>query len=87
MRLTGVVLLPVVTEASVRSENAEVTTIRAIKVATTMSSFRRDFGLIASSFRTRGRPAGGDSCLSLTGEQFLATIRRRSRVSVQFRCS
>jgi len=45
MRLTGVVLLPVVTEASVRSENAEVTTIRAIMVATTMSSFRRDFGL------------------------------------------
>jgi hypothetical protein len=28
-------------------------TIRAIKVATTMSSFRRAFGLVASSFRTR----------------------------------
>ena len=54
MRLTGVVLLPVVTEASVRSENAEVTIIRAIMVATTMSSlFVALFALVTSSFRTR----------------------------------
>ncbi len=42
------------TENSVRSENAEVTIIRAIMVATTMSSlFVALFALVASSFRTR----------------------------------
>ena len=44
----------VVTENSVRSENAEVPIIREIMVATTMSSlFVALFALLASSFRTR----------------------------------
>src|SRR5260370_2149914 len=41
---------PVLTENSVRSENAEVTIIRAIMVATTMSSL---FVALFASFRTR----------------------------------
>jgi len=45
---------PVVTENSVRSENAEVPIIREIMAATTMSSlFVALFALVASSFRTR----------------------------------
>src|SRR5207244_11653098 len=44
----------VVTENSVRFENAEVPIIREIMVATTMSSlFVALFALLASSFRTR----------------------------------
>jgi len=47
----------VVTENSVRSENAEVPIIREIMVATTMSSlFVALFALAASSFRTRAAP-------------------------------
>src|SRR5260370_16604226 len=46
--------LAVLNENSVRSENAEVTIIRAIMVATTMSSlFVALFALVTSSFRTR----------------------------------
>src|SRR5207302_8761929 len=46
--------LVVVTENSVRCENAEVPIIREIMVATTMSSlFVALFALLASSFRTR----------------------------------
>src|SRR5271166_4813037 len=45
---------PVVTENSVRSENAEAPIVREIIVATTMSSlFVALFALVASSFRTR----------------------------------
>jgi len=45
---------PVVTENSVRSENAEVPIIREIMAATTMSSlFVALFALAASNFRTR----------------------------------
>jgi putative transposase len=45
---------PVLTENSVRSENAEVPIIREIMVATTMSSLLVAlFALVASSFRTR----------------------------------
>jgi hypothetical protein len=48
------VIRPVVTENSVQSENTGVPIIRAIMVATTMSSlFVALFALVASSFRTR----------------------------------
>jgi hypothetical protein len=50
----------VVTENSVGSENAEVAIVRAIKVATTMSSlFIALFAFAASSFRTRGALQAG----------------------------
>ena len=53
-RILGSSQTAVVTENSVRSENTEVSTIREIMAATTMSSlFVALFALVASSFRTR----------------------------------
>jgi hypothetical protein len=48
-------IAPVLTENPVGSENAQVTIIRGIMVATMMSSlFISLFAFVASSFRTRG---------------------------------
>ncbi len=63
-RGTGLVL----TENSIGSQNAEVTIIREIMVATTMSSFRCLFRSACLQFSDPCRPSGGDSGPSaLTG--------------------